>query len=296
MPPHTSARAFPFLLLPRRLKRMTERLESSVPCALAIGGLDPSGGAGLPADMRAMAAFGVHCCTVATAVIAQNTRGVAVVEPVSTRMFEAQLDNLLEDVTPQAIKIGMLPNSEIVSSLILRLHQLKHVPLVVDTVFAPSSGPRFSDGATTKQIAQHLLPLAELVTPNIPEAMQLTGQPITDWASMIHAAKFIQQHYDSRYVLIKGGHWIDVAIESNRDISGEAVDLLLTGTEIVELRAPRIEGYEVRGTGCLLASAIAAQRAQGIPIIKAVQDAKQWLTEQIREAKVIGHGRRVATL
>ncbi|MBV9469319.1 MAG: bifunctional hydroxymethylpyrimidine kinase/phosphomethylpyrimidine kinase [Abitibacteriaceae bacterium] len=276
---------------------MDESLERSVPCALAIGGLDPSGGAGLPADIRAMAAFGVHCCTVATAVIAQNTRGVVAIEPVSTKMFEAQLDNLLEDTTPRAIKVGMLPTIEIVNSLAVRLRQLSHIPLIVDTVFAPSSGPRFSDMATTKQLAEQLLPLAELVTPNIPEAIQLTGQPITDGASMIQAAQFIHHRYRARCVLIKGGHWTDIVEESSSNpLGNEAVDLLLTGTEIVELRAPRIAEYEVRGTGCLLASAIAAQRAQGLPVIEAAHNAKQWLTTQIREAKVTGHGRRVATL
>lgn len=260
-----------------------------MPCVLAIGGLDPSGGAGLPADARAMAAFGAHCCAVTTAVIAQNTRGVFAMEAVSPEMLAAQFDNLIEDIKPQAIKIGMLPNVKIVHCLIPRLKALRDIPIIVDTVFAPSSGPQFSDSATVGLIAEQLLPLAELVTPNLIEAAQLYGQPITDWNSVIAAAQAIQGRYGPTYVLLKGGHWAG-------EDSSEVVDLLLGEDEQWELRAPRIAGYEVRGTGCLLASVIAAQRAQGVPVLEAARAAKAWLTEQIQNAKVIGRGRRVATL
>lgn len=260
-----------------------------MPCVLAIGGLDPSGGAGLPADARAMAAFGAHCCAVTTAVIAQNTSGVAAIEAVSPAMFAAQFDNLIEDIQPRAIKIGMLPNVEIVHCLIPRLQALRGIPIIIDTVFAPSSGPQFSDSATVDLIAKQLLPLAELITPNIIEAAQLYGQPITDWKAVIAAAQEIQSRYGPAYVLLKGGHWTGID-------SSEAMDLLVSANEQWELRAPRIMGYEVRGTGCLLASAIAAQRAQGVPILEATRAAKAWLTGQIQNAKVIGQGRRVATL
>ena len=267
---------------------MRKQISEAMPCVLAIGGLDPSGGAGLPADARAIAAFGAHCCGVTTAVIAQNTRGVLAIEAVSPAMFTAQFDNLIEDMQPHAIKIGMLPNVEIVRCLIPRLQALRGIPIVIDTVFAPSSGPQFSDSATVNLIAKQLLPLAELVTPNLIEAAQLYGQPIADWTSAIAAAQDIRERYGPAYVLLKGGHWTATA-------SSEAVDLLVSAHEQWELRAPRTEGYEVRGTGCLLASAIAAQRAQGVPVLEAAQAAKGWLTEQIQDAKAIGQGRRVAT-
>jgi hydroxymethylpyrimidine/phosphomethylpyrimidine kinase len=260
-------------------------MDNNVPCVLIIGGLDPSGGAGLPADARAVSAFGAHPCGITTAIIAQNTRGVAKVEPVSPVMLAAQLDNLLEDIAPRAVKIGMLPNTAAAEVVAQRVLQLRDVPLIVDTVFAPSSGPRFAADETIRYIAEYLLPLADVVTPNIAEAEQLIGAPITDLSTMITASQLIHERYGARYVLLKGGH-----------LPTNAVDVLFDGQHIVELRASRVTGYEVRGTGCLLASAIAAQRAHGIPVIEAAQRAKVWLTQQIQNAKTIGGGRRVATL
>ncbi len=265
-------------------------MHSDLPCVLAIGGLDPSGGAGLPADARAIAAFGGHCCGVATAVIAQNTHGVAVFEAVSQKLLMAQLDHLLEDITPRAVKIGMLPNVGTVAIVTGRLRQLRDVPIILDTVFAPSHGPRFADNATVMHIVKSLMPLADIVTPNIPEAVQLTDQPISDRESMIAAAQLIRRRYGPRHVLLKGGHWPQDAEEA------EAVDVLVDAQNVIELRAPRVAGYEVRGTGCLLASAIAAQRGQGISAEDAARRAKSWLTEQIKDAKVVGHGRRVAAI
>lgn len=265
-------------------------------CALAIGGLDPSGGAGLPADARAMAAFGVHCCGVATAVIAQNTCGVNAVEPVSPAMLGAQLDSLLQDITPRAVKIGMIPSVEAAAVIIARLNALREVPIILDTVFAPSSGAQFATAATIRHIANYLLPLVECVTPNIPEATQLYGQPITDRDSWLAAAAFIHWRYGARNVLIKGGHWPQPVAGPESAASPEAVDILFDGERTIEFSAPYISGYEVRGTGCLLASAIAAQRAHGVDetaLPAAVQAAKSWLTEQIRDAKTIGRGRRV---
>ncbi|HVF09634.1 MAG TPA: hydroxymethylpyrimidine/phosphomethylpyrimidine kinase, partial [Abditibacteriaceae bacterium] len=185
---------------------------------LAIGGLDPSGGAGLPADTRAAAAFGVHCCGVATAVIAQNTRGVAVIEPVSPTLLTAQLDNLLEDIAPRAIKIGMLPSAAAVEIVLQRLRRMGSTPLIIDTVFAPSSGPRFADDETVRAIVKHLLPLAEVITPNIPEAERLIGTLIPDRDSMRAAARLIHERYGARHVLLKGGHLPDAAVLDEQSI------------------------------------------------------------------------------
>lgn len=258
-------------------------LHATIPCVLAIGGLDPSGGAGLPADARAIAAFGAHACSITTAVIAQNTQGVFRFEAVSPQMLAVQLDNLLQDVTPCAIKIGMLPDAAAVQVVTERVLSLPHVPLVLDTVFAPSSGPQFSDRATVQLIAQKLLPLCTLVTPNIGEAQALCDIEITDKATMSEAAQLIQQRYSVPRVLVKGGH-----LEGN-----QAMDILLDGENIVVLTAPRCAGVEVRGTGCLLASATAAQLAHGIAVEEAVHSAKNWLTQKIASAQHIGKGRRV---
>ena len=248
-----------------------------------IGGLDPSGGAGIPADARACRAFGVHACAIATAVIAQNTRGVSRVEAVSAAMLRAQLENLAEDIAPHAIKIGMLPNAEAVE-IVARQLRVLDVPTVLDPVFAPSSGNNFSDDETIQTIVRELFPLCDLVTPNTVEASKLCGFEIENLNDMKRAGQEIIA-LGAQRVLVKGGHLPQ---------SHEVVDILCDVTSATELRAPRIEGVEVRGTGCLLASAIAAQLAQSIEIETAVRDAKTWLASQIQDAQMIGNGRRVA--
>jgi len=249
-----------------------------LPCVLTIGGLDPSGGAGLPADARAVAAFGAHACSIATAVVAQNTRGVFRLEAVSEIMLAAQLDNLLEDIAPRAVKIGLLPSVATIEIVAARLRFLKDIPIIIDTVFAPSSGPVFSDEKTIRALVEKLVPGCDLLTPNLPEAAQLLEGIIPD-AAVLH------EQLGAKNVLLKGGH-----------ATGEtAIDWFCDGAEIIELHAPRIRGYEVRGTGCLLASAIAAQRAQGVLPLDAARAAKAWLFEQIQNAQMLGKGRRIAT-
>ncbi len=251
-----------------------------IPCVLTIAGLDPSGGAGLPADARACAAFGAHALPVATAVIAQNTRGVAAFEAVSPALLAAQLDNILEDITPHAVKIGMVPGAETIRIIASRIANLG-VPIIVDPVFAPSSGRRFSDEEAIAALCEHLLPICDCLTPNLPEAEVLVGKR----PAASDLALEIAQKFSVRSVLLKGGH----ATESD-----EICDVLWDGARFHEFRAPRVPGLEVRGTGCMLASAIAAQRARNIPLPDAVQHAKTWLTAQIQNAAPIGKGRRVA--
>jgi hydroxymethylpyrimidine/phosphomethylpyrimidine kinase len=273
--------------------------EQSKPCVLAIAGLDPSGGAGLPADARAIAAFGAHACGIATAVIAQNTKGVSRFEAVTPDMLRAQLDNLLEDVTPSAVKIGMLPTVESVTVVVERLRRLKHVPIIVDPVFAPSSGPAFSVASTISALLDQLLPLAEMVTPNIPEAEKILGITIPDLQAMREAAMAIGERYGSRFVLLKGGHLTEEAAGESGDENDEesVVDVLFDSSShtLTPLRMARIGGYEVRGTGRMLASAIAAQRARGVAVPDATWRAKAWLATQMSHAVVIGGGRRVAS-
>lgn len=260
---------------------------NTVPSMLAIGGLDPSGGAGLPADARAAAAFGVHLCGVTTAVIAQNTRGVEAIEPVSETMLRAQFANLLEDIKPQSVKIGMLPSVEAVQIVAEALQSLPPIPIVLDTVFAPSSGPTFSGDNTIAAIVELIFPLCELVTPNRGETERLCAIDATAAESAERAAKLIGS-LGPRHVLIKGGHAPDDAFE--------VADWLWDGELLMELCAPRVRGYEVRGTGCMLATAMAAQVGQGVEIHTATANAKEWLTEQIWRAEAIGSGRRVAAV
>ena len=259
-------------------------------CVLTIAGLDPSGGAGLPADARACAAFGAHALPVATAVIAQNTQGVVTFEPVSPSLLAAQLDTILSDVKPNAVKTGMIPSAEAVEIIASRVAKLG-VPLIVDPVFAPSSGPAFSRDETIAALCELLLPIADVVTPNYIEAGKLllslsenkNGEALA--MSTQFAAHKIAEKFKAQAVLVKGGHIWE---------GDEVCDVLWDGAQLHFFRAPRIPGIEVRGTGCMLASAIAAQRAQKVPLPEAVRDAKVWLTGQIEIAQPIGKGRRVA--
>ena len=250
------------------------------PVVLCIGGTDPSGGAGLPADARAAAAFGAHCCGVVTAVVAQNTRGAARCDAVSPEMLRMQLENLLEDIAPDAVKTGLLPSARHVEIVAQICGQL-NVPLIVDTVFAPTSGVRFCDEDTVEAVKKLLLPRADLVTPNCDEAEILCGFAIQNEEDVARAIHFIRDRWGASAVLLKGGH-------GNGE---ESVDFLLTEKETL-LRAPRL-ALEVRGTGCQLATAIAAQRACGVAVEESAQRAKAWLWQELRDAMQIGGGRRV---
>ena len=255
---------------------------------MCIGGLDPCGGAGLTADARACAAFGALCLPISTAIVVQNTRGVKQIEPVAPALIAAQIGTLLEDIQPAAIKIGLLPSLtsvEVLSSLLRPLHPL--VPIVIDTVFAPSQGRAFNDALTIEAIAGQLLPLATVVTPNSLEASQLGANFISDLGDMARGAIAVFERTGAQNVLLKGGHAGDAQF---------AIDLFFDGSRFLELRAPRENDYEVRGTGCLLASALAAGMARGQSAPDAAVEAKTWLTEQFRSAKVVGGGRRIAAI
>jgi len=259
-------------------------------CALAVAGLDPCGGAGLLADARAMRAFGVHACCVATALTAQNTRSVHRVEPASPAMLRAQLEAVLEDIEVRAIKIGVLPSvgaAQLVAQVLEDAQGSRgRLPVIFDTVFAPSGGEAFLDEAAALATVQVLGPLCELLTPNLPEAQLLCGFEIGSAEGIERAAREIRERFGSAQVLIKGGH---AAAFSSSTCS----DWLWNGREIIGFSSPRLAVPEARGTGCLLSSAIAAQRARGLELSQAVHNAKSWLGEQLPRAGAIGHGRRV---
>lgn len=258
------------------------------PTVLCIAGLDPSGGAGLGADIRACKAMGALALPVATAIVVQNTRGVKLSQAISLEVLVAQIETLLEDIHPSAIKIGMLPGAEAaraVANLLRPLHG--QIPIVMDTVFAPSSGRAFNDEDAIATIADELLPLATVVTPNALEARLLGADAISDINSMQRAAQAVHGRTGAQAVLVKGGHTNDPHF---------AVDLLFDGTDFLELRAPRQGSYEVRGTGCLLASALASGLAQGLALSTAAHNAKEWLTQEYLKARAIGGGRRIAAI
>jgi hydroxymethylpyrimidine/phosphomethylpyrimidine kinase len=245
------------------------------PVVLTIAGSDSSGGAGIQADLKTFAAHGCYGTSAITALTAQNTRGVAAVHVPPAAFLAAQLESVLTDFAPQAIKIGMLPNADCVRAVAAALRGC-NAPIVLDPVMVATSGAALSESAAVQAMRQELFPLAALLTPNIPEAAALTGLAIQTEADMEAAARQLAQ--TCRAVLLKGGHLHD-----------SANDLLLTETgEPQWLRAKRIKSGSAHGTGCTLSSAIACHLAQGDSVQESVSQAKAWLTNLLAQKPDFG--------
>ncbi len=237
--------------------------------ALSIAGSDPSGGAGIQADLKTFSALGVYGTTVITALTAQNTQGVFGVHVIPTEFVAQQLETLVADVRLDAIKIGMLANAGIADTVgqFLRRHRYEHV--VLDPVMVATSGDRLLDDDAVRAVRE-LMPLVSLITPNLAEAAALldTGVVAGTLAEMRRQAVALRE-LGARRVLIKGGHLSD---------GPDAVDLLLYDEGEMVLRAPRVETVNTHGTGCTLSSALAALRPQRDSWLEAAVDAKAWLT------------------
>jgi hydroxymethylpyrimidine/phosphomethylpyrimidine kinase len=246
--------------------------------ALSIAGTDPSGGAGIHADLKTFAAHGVYGMAAVTAIVAQNTVGVTAIEKASPRILEAQLDAVFGDIFPDAVKIGMVPDAELIRITANALKKWKARNVVIDTVMASTGKkPLIDEGAETV-LERELLPLALVITPNIPEAEVLCGFRIVTRDDMVLAAKTIAR-LTGAAILLKGGH-----------LEGSCDDLLLEGDDFRWYSAPRIETRNTHGTGCTLSSAIASNLALGIPLPEAVARAKEYLSEAIRNAPGLGRG------
>jgi hydroxymethylpyrimidine/phosphomethylpyrimidine kinase len=246
--------------------------------ALTIAGSDSSGGAGIQADLKTFAAHGVFGMSALTAVTAQNTLGVTRVEALSPEMVAAQIDAVVSDIPPDAAKIGMLAHVGIVRAVAaaLRRHALPHV--VLDTVMLAKSRARLLDEAAIAALRDELLPMAEIITPNVPEAEVLTDLRIATVDDLHRAARRLVER-GARAALVKGGH-----------LEGPAVDVLWDGHDATELRSDRIDSRHTHGTGCTLSAAIAARLALGDNLAAAVTHAKHYVTEAIRHAPGLGHG------
>jgi len=246
--------------------------------ALTIAGSDSSGGAGIQADLKTFAAHGVFGMSAITAVTAQNTRGVTGVEALSPTFVAAQIDAVASDIPPDATKIGMLANAGIVLAVAAAIER-HHLPnVVLDTVMIAKSRAPLLEPSAVAALRDRLLPLADVVTPNIPEAEALTGLRITSLRDM-HAAAIRLVELGARAALVKGGH-----------LEGPAIDVLWDGAHAIELAAPRIDSRHTHGTGCTLSSAIAARLAQGDDLMDACQAAKRYVTEAIAQAPGLGQG------
>jgi hydroxymethylpyrimidine/phosphomethylpyrimidine kinase len=252
----------------------------TVPVALSIAGSDPSGGAGIQADLGTFAAFGVRGATVITALTAQNTAGVRDVAAVDAAFVVRQLDAVLDDLDVRAAKTGMLHRAEVVTAIAERLAARPLPALVIDPVVVATSGATLLEPAAVDLLRDRLLPLATLVTPNLREAAALTGRAVTDRAGMAAAARALVA-LGARAALVTGGH-----------LAGEPVDVLCDGSTVREIPGRRVPVGATHGTGCALSAAVTAGLAQGRPLEEAIADAKRWLTRALGSAPALGHGAR----
>ena len=246
--------------------------------ALTVAGSDSSGGAGIQADIKAMTLNGVFATSAVTAITAQNTCGVRAVQPVSEELLAQQIDAIFEDIRPDAVKVGMMPTVELAHITAERLAAHGAERVIVDPVMVATSGDCLADADDATSIADALLPLATLATPNIAEAEVLAQMRIRDQDDMLRAAMAIEASYDCG-VLVKGGHATD-----------DADDLLLIDGNPLWLRAPRIDNPNSHGTGCTLSSAIAAHLAQGKSLALAVRAAKDYVRGALAAGLDLGQG------
>jgi len=245
---------------------------------LSIAGSDPSAGAGIQADLKTFQALGAYGMAIASANTVQNSRGVFGAEPVPSAMIERQVIALCNDIKLDAVKTGMLLTKQNVEAVAGVIRKFKVGKLIIDPVLRSSSGTMLLRPDAVSSLKKNLFPLALVVTPNIPEAEILSGLPINSEMNMDFAAGKILDLGPS-YVLIKGGHR-----------SGEAVDTLYGGKSVLSFSTPRRKG-RFHGTGCVLSAAIAVFIAEGFPVEKAVEKAKQFVDNMLKKAMPIGRSR-----
>ncbi len=246
---------------------------------LTIAGSDSSGGAGIQADLKTITAHKLYGMTVLTALTAQNTTGVYAVSEVDPGFVGQQIDCVMNDIAPDAIKIGMVSSAAIIETIALKLKDYGASNLVVDPVMVSTSGSRLLNDNAVEALINRLLPLAGIITPNIPEARCLCGFDIQTDRDMIRAAERISEKYTG-YILIKGGHRQD-----------SANDLLYHQGEVRWFSGERIANENTHGTGCTLSSAIACNLAGGFSVPESVARAKDYITLALRAQLNLGRGR-----
>ena len=246
----------------------------TTPIALTIAGSDSGGGAGIQADLQTFAAFGVHGATVITCLTAQNPRAVTGIEACSAKMVRLQIEAVFAELPPAAVKTGMLYSRAIVETVAGFFERCTHRHLVVDPVMVATSGARLLKPGAIRSLCNRLLPLAALVTPNLDEAEILTGTRLTTVEDLRAAARRIHERYGCA-VLVKGGHLRRCA---------EAIDIYYDGKEELLLSAPFAKKVSTHGTGCTYSAAITAGCARGLPLAKAVAEAKNFITQAIHHS------------
>ncbi len=245
---------------------------------LTIAGSDSSGGAGIQADIKTITVHKMYAMSVITALTAQNTLGVDAIFEVTPEFAGKQLDSVFCDIFPDSIKIGMVSSAEIITTIADKLTKYNAKNIVLDPVMVSTSGSKLICDDAIDALKNKLMPLADIITPNIPEAEVLSGMTILSEDDMIKVAKKIGEFY-SGAILIKGGHMIN-----------DATDLLYKNGEALWFRGKKIDNPNTHGTGCTLSSAIACNLAKGVDIAAAVKSAKDYLTGAIAAMLNIGEG------
>lgn len=246
--------------------------------ALTIAGSDSCGGAGIQADIKTMTMNGVYAMSVITALTAQNTIGVTGIMNVTPEFLKKQLDAVFSDITPDAVKIGMVSNKELIMAIAEKLKEYKAENIVVDTVMVATSGARLIEEDALNALKEQLFPLADILTPNIPEAEILSGTTIKNQDDMIKSASIISKNYNCA-VLCKGGHNIN-----------DANDLLYFNDTYKWFMGKRINNPNTHGTGCTLSSAIASNLAKGYDMEASVKRAKDYISEALSAMLDLGKG------
>lgn len=246
--------------------------------ALTIAGSDCSGGAGIQADLKTMTMNGVYAMSAITALTAQNTTGVRAIQESTPEFLQQQIDAVFEDIYPDAVKIGMVSSSKLIRVIADRLNYYDAKNVVVDPVMAATSGSSLMKNDAVQTLIDELLPVAALVTPNIPEAQVLSGLTIENREDMLTVAKKIGDDYHCA-VLLKGGHSIN-----------DANDLLYANGEMIWFEGQRIDNPNTHGTGCTLSSAIASNLAKGFSLIESVQRAKDYISGALAAMLDLGKG------
>lgn len=246
--------------------------------ALTIAGSDSSGGAGIQADLKAMSLNGVFAESVVTALTAQNTTGVSGIMDVTSEFLERQMDAVFTDIFPDAVKIGMVSDKELIRTIALKLKQYEAKNIVLDPVMVATSGSKLLKDDAIEVLKEELFPLSLLITPNIPEAELISALKIEDKADMEKAAGKIYEDYGVN-VLLKGGHRIN-----------DANDYLYENGSGIWIEGERINNPNTHGTGCTLSSAIAANLAKGYELEEAIRKAKKYLEGCLKDGLNLGKG------
>lgn len=246
---------------------------------LTIAGSDCSGGAGIQADIKTFSALGCFAMSAITSVVAENTQGVIAIQNLSPKIVAQQIDAVFIDIDVAAVKIGMLPNVEIIKTVAKKLSEYAPKHIVCDPVMVATSGDALNSESTAQALKKYIFPLAEIITPNIPEAEELSGYAIKNIKDFDKAAQKILP-FGEKSLLIKGGHSSD-----------KAIDVLYTHNSRTEFAAERIDTKNTHGTGCTLSSAIAAYLAEGLDITQAVKSAKHYITGAITAADELSVGK-----